>query len=183
MKVNTYWLGNAISFARDIKAHQYHIRRNSIPTEKRMLKRLWWCCIIRDRILPLGVRRPLKIGSEDFDFQADPIALSDFDSEIRRSKVYDTKTKTELIQLFVAVCELSVSITDVIMMIYPPKGCFAPGFTKEEASRTFSRIAACKARLDEWYERTIVSFPTPAGIRDAHKSIVLYTNMLYVYYQ
>lgn len=177
-RLNTFWLGISIQFAKDADAHRYDTNSNLSPHRKNILKRLWWCCIIRDRILPLGVRRPLHISSTDFDFTAAPMVREDFYSEVTKSKVYDAASKRLLTDLFITLCHLAVVLTDVIMVIYPFSEYSDTGI---EAS--LGRIATCKSGLNSWFERATLLFPTPAGLSDTHESITLYTNLMYMYYQ
>lgn len=184
LKINTFWLSTAIYFAKDANAHQYHWSKNICPKQKNVLKRLWWCCILRDRILPLGVRRPLQISSNDFDFDLAPLSEIDFNDEIRKSRVYDAAVKRLLIQLFAALCELAVVLTEVIMVVYPMND-YPPSDRATELwiQNSLISIDECHRSLDRWYERTTVQFPTPAVRNDTHESLVLYTNLIYIYYQ
>lgn len=113
-RVNSFWLGTAIHLAKDVDAHRYHAKTSLSPERQNLLKRLWWCCILRDRILPLGVRRPLQIQPQDFDFTSSPLTKGDFANEVDRSKVYDAATKDSLVELLITLCDLAVSLTDMI---------------------------------------------------------------------
>ncbi|KAH6668929.1 fungal-specific transcription factor domain-containing protein [Halenospora varia] len=182
-QVNTFWLGIAIQCAKDGDAHRYHTKPALTAEQRNVLKRLWWCCILRDRILPLGVRRPLHINETDFDFDVAPLTKEDFESEIGRSKVYSSCTKSSLVELFLALCSLAVSLTEVIMTIYPLNGSFDSRLLDEQnTDQTFDRIRSCQSNLSLWFEKATTEFPTPAGIGDAHESIILYTNLMYMYY-
>jgi len=148
------------------------------------LKRLWWCCVLRDRILPLGVRRPLNISSVDFDFGVAPLTKDDFETEIDRSKVYDSSTKYILIEIFLTLCDLAITLTDVIMLVYPlsePSGEYSS--SDLQADHALSRVEACKSGLNRWFEKATLCFPTPAGLGDMHESVILYTNLMYMYHQ
>ncbi|KAF2815567.1 uncharacterized protein BDZ99DRAFT_435984 [Mytilinidion resinicola] len=180
--LNTFWLSTAIQFAKDADAHRYHSNKSLKPERKSALKRLWWCCILRDRILPLGVRRPLSISSADFDFSLELLTKEDFDSEIFRSRVYDASTKASLVQLLLTLCDLAVSLTEVIMLIYPVNDAVCGSSTEQKARLSLNRIESCKGRLHSWFENATIAFPSPAGISDSHESVVLYTNLMYMYY-
>ncbi|KAF5625309.1 cutinase transcription factor 1 beta [Fusarium tjaetaba] len=73
--LGSIWLGIAISYARVSKAHCYSSLRPNKDTEvakvqklRNTLKRLWWCCIICDRLLPLTSRQSIKITPSNFSF-------------------------------------------------------------------------------------------------------------------
>jgi len=183
-QINTFWLGIAIQSAKDGDAHQYHTKTALTTERRKILKRLLWCCILRDRILPLGVRRPLNISESDFDFEAAPLTREDFQSEIVRSKVYSVSAKTSLTDLFLTLCSLAVSLTGVIMTAYPLNGSLnSRSLDENKTEHTTDRIEACKFTMGRWFEKATTEFPTPAGIGDVHESIVLYTNLMYIYYQ
>ncbi|KAI0136168.1 hypothetical protein BJ170DRAFT_677048 [Xylariales sp. AK1849] len=51
-RTGALWLDTAIHFARSAQADHYSELEESFP-EKATLKRLWWCCVLRDRIMAL----------------------------------------------------------------------------------------------------------------------------------
>ncbi len=72
-----HWMGVAISLAHTIGLHRKP-GANSMTTGKRKLwKRIWWSCFMRDRLIALGMRRPTRIKDEDFDVPM--LAESDFE--------------------------------------------------------------------------------------------------------
>lgn len=183
-KINTYWLGIAIQFAKDAEAHRYHTSKNFNPSKRNILKRLWWCCILRDRIISLGVRRPLQIGSADFVTHQPLLSFGDVQSEIGRSKVYSPNTKVLLNQLTVALCELAMVLTEVIMLLYPLHGSIDSILsTEEKVAQSLSLLATCRSALVGWFKKIFMSFPQPSRIGDVHKSVILYTDLIYIYYQ
>lgn len=109
---------------------------------------------------------------------AAPLYKEDFHNEITGSKVYDMPTKRALTELFITLCHLAVVLTDVIMVVYPLSEYLDTGI---EAS--LHRIAACKSSLNSWFAKATLLFPTPAGLNDMHESVILYTNLMYMYYQ
>ena len=178
-KANTYWLGIAIQFAKQAEAHRYQTKREITHEQRNILKRLWWCCILRDRILPLGVRKSIQISTLDFDFHTQtPLLLSDFESEIEASRVYDVITKRALIQRLVALSELAITLTEVIIILYPEKEAFAQLGQKDPSSA----VRACKLELNTWFEKTTVICLTTPGLGETHESVLLYTNLMYIYY-
>lgn len=182
--IDTFWLGVAIHFAREANAHRYYLLPNITIERRNILKRLWWCCILRDRILPLGVRRPLKISSEEFDFnEVTPLIAEDFEDEIECSKVYDSPSKRALIRLLLVLCDLAVCLTDVITFVYPLSGPPDPSpWSDQKTDQCLFHIESCISGLNCWFEKATMSFPTPAGIGDIHSSLILHTNLMYMYY-
>jgi hypothetical protein len=180
-KENSYWLGLAIHFAKDAGAHEYDTKEQSSTYHRTTLKRLWWSCILRDRVISLALHRPLQLSSEDFDFSVAAFVEGDFEDEIGKSKVYDQITKTALVQIIVSLSELTVSLTDAIMIICPRKS--TPKLpAQSDLGQSYYRMDKCKTELDHWYERTSELFTRLCAIDNAHNSLKLYTNLTYIYY-
>lgn len=199
-KPNTVWLSVAIQNAKNADAHYYAILP---PTPRSMsaskvaeakqvniLKRLWWCCVIRDRILPLGLRRGIQITRAHFDFEKHrPLGLMDLDDEIHRSMVYNPDAKRELIRLLSHVLDLCVTLTDVLLLVFPLDGALdqvqrrPPPVPSEE-----TEIRNNKKALVHWYTSAVTA-STGAGEGDAemnltkNESVILYTHLMYTYYQ
>jgi hypothetical protein len=182
-RTNSIWLSTAIHLAQAAGADQFHTSLNQSLTPVTELKRLWWCCIVRDRILPLGMRRQLHITSLDLAQGSYLPTEKDFAREIDGSRVYGSQTKRTLVRLFITLCELAVPLTDVIKIVYPTgrlTGVESPVVCdSQQASKS---LQSCEAGLEAWFERATIQFPTPAGIITREESLVLYTNLLYIYY-
>jgi hypothetical protein len=183
MRRNSYWLGLAIHQAREVQAYSYHDPRHSAQ-HRRTLKTLWWSCILRDRVLSLGTRRPLLITSEDFDFTLPPLTADDLttDTSTVYPNSYNERTRQGLALITEHTCKLAVVLTDVLMLVTPRK---EPLFQMSEceARRFLAEASKCRAFLDHWYNESRPIFHGLARVNDAHQSIHLYTNITYLYYQ
>ncbi|KAM5521634.1 fungal specific transcription factor domain-containing protein [Fusarium oxysporum f. sp. phaseoli] len=182
-RTNSIWLSTAIHLAQAAGADQFHTSLNPSLTTVNELKRLWWCCIVRDRILPLGMRRQLHITSLDVAHGSYLPTEKDFSREIDGSRVYAPQTKRTLVRLFITLCELTVPLTDVIKIVYPTgrlTDIHSP--VVHDAQKGRESLQSCEAGLEAWFERATIQFPTPAGIITREESLVLYTNLLYIYY-
>ncbi|TXC02842.1 hypothetical protein FocTR4_00014737 [Fusarium oxysporum f. sp. cubense] len=182
-RTNSIWLSTAIHLAQAAGADQFHTSLNPSLTTVNELKRLWWCCIVRDRILPLGMRRQLHITSLDVAHGSFLPTEKDFSREIDGSRVYAPQTKRTLVRLFITLCELTVPLTDVIKIVYPTgrlTDTHSP--VVHDAQQGRESLQSCEAGLEAWFERATIQFPTPAGIITREESLVLYTNLLYIYY-
>ena len=62
-----HYMGLAISLAHTIGLHRNPERSNMDPQRKRLWRRIWWSLYMRDRLVALGMRRPTRIKSEDYD--------------------------------------------------------------------------------------------------------------------
>ncbi|KAH6871218.1 hypothetical protein B0T10DRAFT_417581 [Thelonectria olida] len=175
-RTNTYWLKIAIHHAQTAGAPSYETSDNN-SREKGQLKRLWWCCILRDRVMALSSRRSLQIRAEDFDFSNDGLTENDLRDEMNGSIVYDAKTKKVLIELIVMLCELGVVLNDILADVYPEQPS-----KRTRIRESPERLKALSVTLDHWYEKAFLRFRIPTTLSGAHKSLILFTNILYTYY-
>jgi hypothetical protein len=181
---NTSWLSVAIQYARADNAHLYHCLPGLTAYQTRDKKRLWWCCILRDRVIALGVRRPLQITLDHFDFNEEGLTELDFAEEIEQSHVYDTQTKRLLARIFIIQCRFAVAVTSMIMAIYPLNGVVMPTKpTTTQLSKLHEQIEESQRNLGNWMEmsRSQLTFhPEETGA--LHESVTLYTELTYIYY-
>ncbi|KAF5594072.1 cutinase transcription factor 1 beta [Fusarium pseudoanthophilum] len=181
-RTNSILLATAIQYAQGAEADQFHKRPDQDSEMTNKLKRLWWCCIVRDRILPLGVRRQLHITS--INPALDHLTEQDFEKEIQGSQVYSSQTKRSLVQLFISLCELAIPFTSVVQTVYGMGQSAADAISPmiEHQKQIEESIRFCETSLDVWFDKATIQFPTPAGIISPEKSLVLYTNLMYIYY-
>ncbi|KAH6980793.1 fungal-specific transcription factor domain-containing protein [Ilyonectria sp. MPI-CAGE-AT-0026] len=182
-KPNTSWLMIAIENARRTKADYYSDISNLTakkPGDHAILRRLWWCCIIRDRILPLGLRRSILITPAHFDFKKNmELGSTDLQAEICRSNMYNAETKTALANVAKRLLKLSVILTDVLLLLYPlqrvNENC-------QDTQLKSASLRKCKEDLLRWYTETPI---TRSGRREnivEHKSVTMHTTLMYIYY-
>lgn len=152
---NSYWLSTAVHFARSVNAHRYETLDDD-SDEKLTLKRLWWCCIVRDRIMALSLRRPIQIRPSDFDFDQPGLIEEDLKDEIRGSIVYDSSTKRIVLQLAASLCELAVTLNDVLTVCYPQKPQTSAQPT--ETTGDPKELMVLVSKLDTWYETAVARF-------------------------
>ncbi|KAJ9608802.1 hypothetical protein H2200_006573 [Cladophialophora chaetospira] len=74
-----HWLNIAISLARRASLNRDPASMAISEREKRMRKRIWWCCLIRDPLLALGLKRPIIVSPDDHDVPE--LKLDDFEIE------------------------------------------------------------------------------------------------------
>lgn len=163
------------------------------------LKRLWWCIVLRDRILSLSYRTCIQVTRAQFDFDAEahaPLSFADLASEIERSRVYNSGTKKSLIEMLAHHIQLMVALTDLLVLVWPLDE--APQWARRYGEEEAAKIERCKGQLRSWYQRSTARFPMPGdGVRARpgaadgsgrgaefhHDSVVLYTNLMYITYQ
>ncbi|KAJ9643673.1 hypothetical protein H2204_001818 [Knufia peltigerae] len=66
-----HWTGIAISMSQCMGLHRSSVgdrRRAPLPADRvRTVRRIWWCCLVRDRWLAFIKGRPMRINLEDCD--------------------------------------------------------------------------------------------------------------------
>lgn len=180
--MNSQWLSIAIQNARVVNSQLYHRDHSISNTERRNKKRLWWSCILRDRIMPLGVRRAVLISNEHFDFNQ-KFTEEDLEHEIGFSRVYDSETQRQIVKTIVAQCELAVVLTGVLSTCYPMDGSHSLGrFASPDLKNTKGRIQQNRSNLLDWFTGFSLQAPLHRETKMLHVSVTLYTNLLYIYY-
>ncbi|KAH7109730.1 hypothetical protein B0J13DRAFT_600602 [Dactylonectria estremocensis] len=198
-ELNTTWLNIAIQHAEIAEATNYACLQPSltpVATEnlgfQNVLKRLWWCCIIRDRVLSLCLRRRIQVGPSRFDFATyAPLRYADLENEIQYSRVYCERSKRFLIDILEKFVELCVVLTDILALVYPldKQRLYGPNLTA-----TLTRVLNAKNALREWEKEaspplrcildTSKEMPAASDTTEVpHDSVTLYVNLIYIYYQ
>ncbi|KAI8955540.1 hypothetical protein F4801DRAFT_270950 [Xylaria longipes] len=196
-KPNTVWLGVAVHNAKSAEAHMYSVMPTFSPItepveykKQNCLKRLWWCCVFRDRLLALGMRRSIQVSRAHFDVDANSgFGFSDLSDEVERSKVYNPETKKRLIEIFVQLGELCSVMTDLLTLVFPLDD--VPGWGRHNGAEGAEKVRGCKVALRRWYKSATLSFPVFGGgnatskataNEHQHDSVILYTNLMYMWY-
>lgn len=163
-----HWLGIAISVARTIGLNCDTSDAPLMNHKQRCLwKRIWWSCFMRDRLIAIGMRRPMRINDGDFDVSM--LEISDFETdalppEIIRMlggcpSVRDTAKRVTLAKMCISLTKLCMCITQVLAVQYSTLG-HKIGVTQETTMRLVpkkcaaepSDVIRCDAQLDQWYE-------------------------------
>ncbi|KAL2850619.1 fungal-specific transcription factor domain-containing protein [Aspergillus pseudoustus] len=174
---NSRWLRTAIRHAKKERAHLYHHLQ---PSKKTLdLKRLWWCCMIRDRIISLGMRRPIQITPDAFDLNQPGLSFEDLQEECFQSEVYSPEAKVALCRVLASLCHLVVAVTGSILLVYPTT--YSMPYSLAERRAQLDQLEETKFALLEW-EFSWVANPDGKEYY-IHPSLTLYTNLCAIYYQ
>lgn len=121
-----HWMGVAISLAHTIGLHRNPEKSNMEPGKKKLWKRIWWSCFMRDRLVALGMRRPTRVKDEDYDvpmlteddFEIEP--LSEHITIIPRdcTLVRDADAQRQLAHMCIAKAKLCLCISHVLTAQY-----------------------------------------------------------------
>lgn len=175
---NAIWHQIAIQHARAAHAHLAWeppvsvVTADSRPEQVyRMLRRLWWCCVVRDRVLSVGLRRsPLIVNSQPV------LSISDFDGDIGQSEVIDSKTQRSMVLIFMRVMHLC--------NILPKLLHSGPSYDHTELQdQNESTLMECRVSLRDWFVQTKTEIDTAncsSGLR--HHSTIVHTNHMYIFY-
>ncbi|WKT54473.1 hypothetical protein QSH57_005057 [Fusarium oxysporum f. sp. vasinfectum] len=182
------WLSRALQHARSLDADGLATRVEVSTKGQGILRRLWWCCIIADRVSTLCTRYHPSINYFTFDFESS-IALkaSDLQGEVYRSCVYNPVSKKSLICVFEVSINFMVILTDVLEITFPFKNLSTARESPKQDEST--RIRECEGAMDRWFNHattTVPPFEEPDSVLETkgslHKSVDLHIGLLYIYY-
>ncbi|KAI1029397.1 hypothetical protein LB504_010656 [Fusarium proliferatum] len=192
---NSIWLSRAISHAKALGADKCADLSKAVgqaSIQQRLhdnrLRRIWWCCIIRDRIISLCLHRHLQISRDHLDNHATTtISYDTLSGEKYRSHVYHVDTKSSLITLMLTMTDLCLCLSDILTVVHPAKD-----FTVSDArdsTRRMLQIYECKKGLDNWCAKAVASSSRMAVTEhDGHQvdvtesSVLMFANMIWIYY-
>lgn len=177
--INTFWLGIAISLARAEGADRYSLNVGMDRPRHNQLKRLWWCCIIRDRMMALGLRRPISIHSASFEKAWPQLTDDDLENEAEQSYVHSPSVKRKLLRSLSSLCKLCTVLTNVLQLLYPADGIRGTGDRLDHLKRIYTYTE----ELIEWND----SIANDVEVHDKHdqsfRVVVLFSSLLNIYYQ
>ncbi|KAL2802337.1 hypothetical protein BJX63DRAFT_118467 [Aspergillus granulosus] len=177
---NSNWLSIAVGHAEAEDAHQYEALILLPEKRRKMLKRLWWCCILRDRVISMGMRRPLQIPSTRFRISGESLCLADLQDEIDSSAVYPADIKLALVWLLIRLCHFADAVTELLSIVYPPLPDY-DGAQAEAVESDWARLRCARSKLAVWD----MDFARlgEEEVAHNHPSITLFTRLTSVYYQ
>jgi hypothetical protein len=153
--VNYFWVDEAVRHA---TAGQKF--RSKLPHDRVV----WWCCLTRNRLLALALRRPHKLKQyHPFDF---PL-IADFRRSQNKARVTLDgglpRSKIHVAELFVALCKLSVIMNKIILQRHgaprwdewrrPRSGAAATGDNLDSSSSQsdVDELMLIDRELNEWH--------------------------------
>jgi hypothetical protein len=108
---NSEWLRLAIREARAAQACHLQSKGLASGPDQTDFRRLWWSCLIRDRTLAIGMRRPLQItGGDPYPHM---LTTDDVSDEIFGSVVYTYEVKSALFELLTSLCHFATAVTEL----------------------------------------------------------------------
>lgn len=138
------WVHQAISLAQGAGLH----RRGDGSDPGRTREKVWWCCLVRDRMIALGTNRPVHINSLDCDVP--PLSATDLAED------GDTDLDRQIKTSFAELGKLCQVIEGVLSL----------PLTSSE--RLQEQIALCDQALQTWAsESQTITIDTTAGASES----------------
>lgn len=175
-----YWMGIALTAIQVAGFHRNPASPHMTQKEKKLRRRIWWSCVIRDRLIGLGIRRPSRIRNEDISIPM--LSIDDFDltppSDVMRQLLgdassfnyLDLETMTSVASTCVELADLSVIAGHILHTQYTVAGT-AEGGSSEFLTRAVVRprrskeqadhLGRCDTELSTWLERNSAVLDNP----------------------
>jgi hypothetical protein len=170
-KDSHHWMGIAVSLAQTIGLHRNPEKSTSMePAKQKLWKRIWWSTYMRDRLIALGMRRPTRIKSGDFDVPM--LTVGDFEISVLPedcccipsdcSLLRDVEKQRQLAVLCIEKAKLCMCISSVLSVQYSVLQSTNPTNGPEGSTRSTmslqpkktesgtTEVQACDQALQEW---------------------------------
>ncbi|KAJ5392320.1 hypothetical protein N7509_007810 [Penicillium cosmopolitanum] len=174
-----HWMGVSLSLAHTIGLHRDPGNSRMDLRRQRMWKRIWWSTYTRDRLIALGMRRPMRVKDDDCDVPM--LTLDDFefqsfspeivqmvgDSEILQNVSY----QRELALMFIEKAKLCLGVSHVLSAQYSVLSHKFGGtmettmmlVPKKSTAESFE-VRHCDQELENWLANLPVETQyTPSG--------------------
>ena len=196
-----HWMGIAVSVAQSIGLNHDSSKSNLDPQRRRQWKRIWWSCVIRDRLIAIGMRRPLRIKEEDYDVPLP--CLEDFDLKPLPADLSslpsgcevatDSSTRHALATMFVEKAKLCSCISSVLSQYAAPQQSVSEEGTARIAGALAPRndlnhadVKSCHNKLLGWHENLAPIAKLCSSRTDSQSSeagpIVVHRSLLHLIY-
>ncbi|KAI1621534.1 fungal-specific transcription factor domain-containing protein, partial [Exophiala viscosa] len=120
-----HWLGVCISLATSIGVNQVVTYSKKDSKTCRLWRRLWWTCVLRDRIISASMRRPMRLKDEEINLS--PLTLYDFETQPITTDIpalrdcpfiTDTAIRKNLAQICIANIGICLCIGRIMKSLY-----------------------------------------------------------------
>lgn len=166
-----HWTGLALSVAQTMGLHREPTSRCGSERTQHLRRRMWWSLYIRDRLLALGTRRPMRIRDDSFNVVM--LTLDDFDvhlacgSEYGRSLTTDLEETSRTALMCIELAKLSICIGHVLSSQYttlrtqPDVPHIMAVVPQGEESHTPRELEECDREINEWFQALGLIFSRP----------------------
>ncbi|KAF9891543.1 hypothetical protein FE257_004010 [Aspergillus nanangensis] len=162
-----HWMGISLSLAQVMGIHRNPESLRISPKAKRHRIRLWWSCLMRDRLLGLGIRRPARVRPDDFNvpmLTLDHFNMGPVSDEVamllgQSALALNVDTQRTLSIMCIELAKLCTCIGHVLLSQYSVLASHSTSseyfssvmvFPRKTAEQD-SEAAKCDEELGEWY--------------------------------
>lgn len=160
-----YYTGLALSLAQNMGLQR---EPDDSHPERHLRRRLWWSLYIRDRLIALGTRRPMRI--RDDDYEVSMLSQQDFDYKSMDESITpsfdggnsqeDVNQETYLPLICVELAKLCICIGHVLTSQYTTLGCRSLWtkalmvVPKQDIDRSVAALdlERHEREIDDWYQ-------------------------------
>ncbi|KAF5658958.1 fungal specific transcription factor factor [Fusarium denticulatum] len=121
-QINTHWLSLAIVMAKELGMHQ---DAGAELTDKKLRRRIWWSCVLRDVVLAFTYRRPPMIHG--VDHASSPLYIEDVLDGLQGSSVYSEPATRVIAKLFLRLSNLAAIASRLLELRYSPRSSPSTG--------------------------------------------------------
>ncbi|KAJ5951802.1 uncharacterized protein N7479_010215 [Penicillium vulpinum] len=160
-----HWMGVSLSLAHTIGLHRDPGNSRMDVRRQRMWKRIWWSTYTRDRLIALGMRRPMRVKDDDCDVPM--LSLDDFEFHPYSPEVVAIVGNSEILQsvshqrelalMFIEKAKLCLCVSHVLSAQYSVLSHKFGGtmettmmlVPKKSTAETFE-VRSCDQELEDW---------------------------------
>ncbi|KAL3494218.1 fungal-specific transcription factor domain-containing protein [Aspergillus germanicus] len=197
-----HWMGVSLSLAHTIGLHRDPANSRMDIRRQRMWKRIWWSTYTRDRLIALGMRRPMRVKDDDCDVPM--LTLEDFEFHPFSPEIVNMVGNSEILQsvshqrelasMFIEKAKLCLCVSHVLSAQYSVLSHKFGGtmettmmlVPKKSAAETFE-VRRCDQELEDWLAHlpTEIQYSPSAPTKLSEANEVLHShrallNMVYL---
>jgi len=175
-----HWMGVSLSLAHTIGLHRDPGNSRMDLRRQRMWKRIWWSTYTRDRLIALGMRRPMRVKDDDCDVPM--LTMDDFEFQAFSPEIVKMVGDSEILQnvshqrelalMFIEKARLCLCVSHVLSAQYSVLSHKFGGtmettmmlVPKKSTAESFE-VRRCDQELEDWLANLPVETQyTPSGV-------------------
>ncbi|KAJ5628334.1 hypothetical protein N7490_010562 [Penicillium lividum] len=175
-----HWMGVSLSLAHTIGLHRDPGNSRMDLRRQRMWKRIWWSTYTRDRLIALGMRRPMRVKDDDCDVPM--LTMDDFEFHAFSPEIVKMVGDSEILQnvshqrelalMFIEKARLCLCVSHVLSAQYSVLSHKFGGtmettmmlVPKKSTAESFE-VRRCDQELEDWLANLPVETQyTPSGV-------------------
>lgn len=180
---NIYWLSGAIAIAKEMGLHLNASISRYGSSDWKLLKRVWWCCVLRDAFLAITYRRPPTIRLNDYDIP--PLMWDDVMDDPEESDIYDRNAEHQLANMFAHLTRMAPLVCKVLEARFSPA-------TRPRTDQSLSAglnflldVERTNTELGIWYKAflSVDNFSYVDSEETISKAIMFHRNFVLIFYK